>query len=58
MKGHSLLDFLQLLVLLAGAVLAADVAVAAAVGVAVAVVVVAENCIAFNLDVYDYEDTC
>ena len=56
MKGHSLLDFLQLLVLLAGAVLAADVAVAAAVGVAVAVV--AENCIAFNLDVYDYEDTC
>ena len=52
MKGHSLLDFLQLLVLLAAAVLAADVAVA------VAVVVVAENCIAFNLDVYDYEDTC
>ena len=44
--------------LLAAAVLAADVAVAAAVGVAAAVVVVAENCIAFNLDVYDYGDTC
>ena len=44
--------------LLAAAVLAAGVAVAAAVGVAAAVVVVAENCIAFNMDVYDYEDTC